>query len=151
MRCTDVLKLIKEAEESNDLLELELTDILETTGLGSEFNKKVRENIEYILKRDCLWSDRLEVVVLPNIDWDCDGHYSGSFELFDNNEMVAKGEFTGHFLAWDENVFTNPQIEGIEIMDLTLYILAKDAKKLFLLSVKRLKSKEKARILVEML
>lgn len=151
MRCIEILKLIKEAEESNIALVLELTDIHETTDLRVKFDRKVRENVEYILKRDCLWSDGLEVIVLPDVSCNPDGAFFGGFEVFNGDEMVARGKFNGSFVIWDEEVFTDPQIEGIEILDLTVSLFPEDVKKLFLLSVARLSAEEKVELLAGIL
>ena len=146
-----ISRILREAEESNIPLMLELTDIYETTSLGIEFDRKVRENIEHILKRDCLWNDGLEIVVLPDVTWNPEGAFFGGFEVFNDDEIVASGKYNGLFAVLDEEVFTKPQVEGIEIIELTISIPPGDAKRLLFLSFECLNDEEKTRMLSDLL
>ncbi|ADC64733.1 hypothetical protein Ferp_0560 [Ferroglobus placidus DSM 10642] len=145
MRCAEV---IKEAEEGNTEVVLELEDIFESSNLSHEFDRKVQENIEYILRRNCLWREGLRTAVLIcKIAPDPDDTFFGYFQVFDGTELVARGEFGGTFVVLDERAFEKPDVEGIEIVELTISLPPVDAKKLFLLDISDLGAEEKAKLL----
>jgi len=125
---------IKEAEREGDkLMEFELTDILESAKLTTkEIDDKIKENIEYILKREGIYDpEKMSVVVPPlALHWECDEKegscfFTADFEVFDEtgNKILARGTAYASGLYFPKDLET-------ELLDMTVAMPTRYVKRL---------------------
>ena len=123
---------IREAEREGDkLMEFELTDILESAKLTTrEIDKKIEENIEYILKREGIYDPEKMSVVIPvaatQMSYE-DGfcYFTSDFEVFDEtgNRVIARGT------AYTTAMCPPNKLEA-ELLDMTVVMPTRYVKKL---------------------
>jgi len=122
-----MLKDVMEAEKYGEkYMSFELYDILEEAS-PRELDSKIEENIEYVLKREGLFSPDMEVIVpMGALRWECEEYscsYVADFEVFKNDEIVAYGTASG---------FMHPSNGNFVIIDMTVTIPTKDVKRLLM-------------------
>ena len=121
---------IREAEREGEReMSFELHDIMEEASIyGRELDRRIEENIQYILKREGLLPRGYSVIVPAGaLYWECpEGGscwYKADFEVFDETgrNIVAYGTATGSMLTLDDTA---------ELLDMTVWMPTSYVKKL---------------------
>ena len=127
-------KEIRKAERLREKeMEFELEDIFESAKLyGRDLERRLEENVEYVLKREGLLDpEEMHVSIAPaDLYWECDEEegdcrYSANFAIFDKtgNNIIAYGTVygSGHYF---------PEEDETELLYITVAMPTRFVKKL---------------------